>query len=964
MAEIDNLVINVEVTGDTDKLDVLADNIEGIGKKSQKSTNKVTAFGNSIKNMLRSAAFIQTMRYLGNAVNKSMEYTESLNLFNVAMGEYADEAKKYAETVSEVMGIDPAEWLKAQGTFNILATGFGVAADKAAIMSKNLTQLGYDISSFYNINVQDAMLKLQSGMAGELEPLRRLGYDLSVARLQEEAYALGIEKKITAMNQAEKSMLRYHAIMSQVTQVQGDMARTLESPANQTRILKAQIDQLNRAIGNIFIPLLNKMLPYLIAMAQMAREAAESIALFFGFTLPEVDYSSVSTSVGDIATDLDDANDTAKELKRTLMGFDEINRLNDTSSGKSGAGAGGGVGFDMDLLEYDFLGDRLAKDLDSVKSKLESIKGLAMAVGTALAVWKAADFLKDAVKVLSNLTKIQKVAAGIGLVVLGVTMAYNGAYDAGNAIIPNFLDYVKSALGVAASAAGGALIGGTLAGGVGAGIGAVIGLTVGVIFAFKGYADGMADAAKDAYKLTNNYKVMANVISESNGIIERSSAGIENLSRGLDNLSNINISVGAARNLADEIYALSENSNKSAYEMELMRVKVDALNNMGLEGLKLSIDETTGTVIETKDSIYGVIDALEEQAKMVALQDMLTQAYKDQYQAQYDMEIATRKNNAAWEEYNSAYQDYMSMTADASWYQKNFNKDILEAEARLNKASDAVDTSTVALDNATLAYDSQSDAISYFSKQLANANNAASDWASQATASKDTTIAEMTDYGRNIVSAFDAGAKQVGESSDHISFWSSLWDSIKNFVKDAFGIHSPSTVFTEFGENTIQGFWNGAKNIWQDMETWWSNLELPSFKVKKPHIEWTTKDLPASDWKYKILSALGIPTQIPKLNVEWYASGGTNIPSGQLFVAREAGAEMVGAIGRKTTVANNQQIVDGIYKGVYQAMRDAGGNNGGQTVVVMLPNGDVLGETFVDWHNGVVKQTGNTPLLV
>jgi hypothetical protein len=73
---------------------------------------------------------------------------------------------------------------------------------------------------------------------------------------------------------------------------------------------------------------------------------------------------------------------------------------------------------------------------------------------------------------------------------------------------------------------------------------------------------------------------------------------------------------------------------------------------------------------------------------------------------------------------------------------------------------------------------------------------------------------------------------------------------------------------------------------------------------------------------------------------------------------------MVGAIGRKTTVANNQQIVDGIYKGVYQAMRDAGGNNGGQTVVVMLPNGDVLGESFVDWHNGIVKQTGNSPLFV
>lgn len=957
MAEIDNLVINVEVKGDTDKLEILANDIDNVGKTSSKATSKMTSFGASVKKILTSAAFTKSIDYIKNAVVSSMEYTENLNLFTVAMGEYATEAKAYAETVSEVMGIDPAEWLKAQGTFNILATGFGVAADKAAIMSKNLTQLGYDISSFYNISVSDAMTKLQSGLAGELEPLRRLGYDLSQARLQEEAYALGIEKKITAMTQAEKSMLRYHAIMSQVTEVQGDMARTLESPANQTRILKAQVDQLSRAIGNVFIPLVNKMLPYLIAMAQMAREAAESLALFFGFTLPEVDYSATSN----ISSDLQEANDNAKELKRTLMGFDEINRLN---SDKSGSGAdAGGVGFDMDLLEYDFLGDALAQDLDTVKDKLESIKGLAIAVGTALGVWKVADFVTDAAKVLSNLTKIQKVAAGIGLVVLGVTMAYNGAYDAGNAIIPNFLDYVKSALGVAASAAGGAIIGGTLAGGVGAGIGAVIGLTVGVIFSFKGYADGMADAAEDAFKLTDNYKVMANVISESNGIIERSALGIENLSRGINNLSDINVSVGAARNLADEIYALSENSNKSAYEMELMQVKVDALNNMNLNGLKLSIDETTGKVIETKDSIYGVIDALEEQAKMAALQDMLTQAYKDQYQAQYDMEVATRKNNAAWQEYNAAYQDYMTMTADASWYQKNFNKQILEAEARLNKASDAVDVSSAALNNSTLAYNAQSDAIKYYSDQIAVANGATSEWASQVTASKDTTLAEMVDYGRNIVSAFDAGAKEVGESSDHISFWGSLWESLKNIVKDVFGIHSPSTVFTEFGENTIQGFWNGAKNVWANLKSWWSNLELPSFKIKMPHIEWSAKDLPASDWKYKILSALGIPTQIPKLNVKWYAQGG--FPNaGELFVAREAGAEMVGAIGRRTTVANNQQIVDGIYKGVYQAMKDAGGNNGGQRIVVMLPNGDVLGETVVDWHNSIVKQTGNTPLLV
>lgn len=89
----------------------------------------------------------------------------------------------YGETVSEVLGIDLSDWIRNQGVFNTLLTGFGDTADRAALMSKNLTQLGYDLSLFFNISVEDSMQKLQSGISGELEPLRRLGYDLSQARL-------------------------------------------------------------------------------------------------------------------------------------------------------------------------------------------------------------------------------------------------------------------------------------------------------------------------------------------------------------------------------------------------------------------------------------------------------------------------------------------------------------------------------------------------------------------------------------------------------------------------------------------------------------------------------------------------------------------------------------------------------------------------------------------------------------
>lgn len=336
-------------------------------------------------------------------ITESNKYIEDLNLFTASLGDYADEAKKYAEQVGEVMGIDPAEWMRNQGIFNTIIKGFGVASDRAYLMSKNLTQLGYDISSFYNISYEDAFTKLQSGIAGELEPLRRLGYDLSVARLQQEAYTLGIQKKVSAMTQAEKSELRYYAIMTQVTTAQGDMARTLNAPANQLRVLQAQVIQCARALGNIFIPVLNAVLPYAIALAKVLRMVADAIASFFGFKLPEVDYSSLSngaSAVGDLAGNADDASDglgkaskAAKKLKNNLLGIDELNIIspdNDDSSGSgsgAGAGLGGGGGLGIELPSYDFLGDLVSSKVeDIVRMIKDAINEIMAVLCTALLV--------------------------------------------------------------------------------------------------------------------------------------------------------------------------------------------------------------------------------------------------------------------------------------------------------------------------------------------------------------------------------------------------------------------------------------------------------------------------------------------------------------------------------------------------------------------------------------------------
>ena len=365
----------------------------------RRATNSTSAWG-TVVNGLKFGTMIYGLRRLasmiGTAVTQSNAYQENLNLFTVAMGEYAQEAFDYGQTVSEVLGIDLSDWIRNQGVFNTLLTGFGNTADRAALMSKNLTQLGYDISSFFNISVEDAMQKLQSGIAGELEPLRRLGYDLSDARLQATALSLGIDKSTQSMTQAEKAELRYYAIMTQVTSAQGDLARTLESPANQLRILSAQFNMAARSIGNIFIPALNAILPYAIAVVEVIREIADAIASLFGFELTEVDYSGITagaSGAGSMADSLDEAAGAAKKLKQYTAGFDELNVFSpDSGSAGSGVGAGGGNGFDFELPEYDFIGEAIQTRVGEIKAMIENsladitavVSGFSLAIGTIM----------------------------------------------------------------------------------------------------------------------------------------------------------------------------------------------------------------------------------------------------------------------------------------------------------------------------------------------------------------------------------------------------------------------------------------------------------------------------------------------------------------------------------------------------------------------------------------------------
>lgn len=487
-------------------------------------------------------------------IRESHEYIENLNLFNVSMGQYAAEAQKYAEQVAEIMGIDPSEWMRNQGVFNTIITGFGVASDKAYLMSKNLTQLGYDISSFFNISYEDAMQKLQSGISGELEPLRRLGYDLSVARLQQEALNLGITKSVSAMTQAEKSQLRYYAIMTQVTSAQGDMARTLNAPANQLRILQAQVVQCARALGNIFIPVLNAVLPYAIALAKVLRMVASAIASFFGFKLPEVDYSGISagsSAMGDLADNagnaaggLGDASKAAKKLKNNLLGIDELNIISDNpaSSAAGGGGGAGGIGggggdLGIDLPEYDFLGDAVSTKVDEIVQKMKDWLGLTDeidtwseffhtrlgrilttvgAIGLGMAAWKISQGVLTA---LETIKRLQKAGLGKGITLsIGVTLAITGIALEWSGIIDaiqnelNGMNFAQILGGGGLTVAGGAMIGKALGSAIlGGGI-------AGIVAGLPAFGVGIYDAITKGLDWLNGALIGAGATAAGAGI--------------------------------------------------------------------------------------------------------------------------------------------------------------------------------------------------------------------------------------------------------------------------------------------------------------------------------------------------------------------------------------------------------------------------------------------------------------
>lgn len=221
------------------------------------------------------------MAYTGKeSLKLAINAIESENLFSVATGKSQEQIRAWSENTSKALGLNAFQLRKDSGTWFMMFSSMGLGAEKASELSIGLTQLANDMSSLYNISVEDAFLKLRSGITGELEPLRRLGILTDVNTVNNTAWRLGIAQTGAELTQQQKILARYMTIREQTTVAEGDLASTMQDPANMARRLTAQTQELEIQIGRNLIPVYKYLLEILLKVTAKQGEAGDSITQF------------------------------------------------------------------------------------------------------------------------------------------------------------------------------------------------------------------------------------------------------------------------------------------------------------------------------------------------------------------------------------------------------------------------------------------------------------------------------------------------------------------------------------------------------------------------------------------------------------------------------------------------------------------------------------------------------------
>lgn len=339
-------------------------------KETENATAKLGKRFDSAFSVVGIAAFTNAATRLFTSLSKmatqSSSYIENVNLLEVAyknanetIEESSERIETFIDKMAEVYGFDESRLTRQFGIFKQLANAMELPAEEGERLSEIMVKMTNDVASLYNLDLERASNALQSALVGQTRPIRgATGADITEKTLQRTVDALGLDREMSQLSFVEKRLIMVISLTNQLKVSQGDYARTIESASNQIRVMKEQWDRLSRAVGNVFYPILQKILPYINAVLMVLTEIFNILAALFGFEMPEFDYSSLSGTSDaalDLMENLDGASESVDKLgskMKGLRGFDKLNVIN-TPSGTGGGGgiSGGGSGIDPKIMD-------------------------------------------------------------------------------------------------------------------------------------------------------------------------------------------------------------------------------------------------------------------------------------------------------------------------------------------------------------------------------------------------------------------------------------------------------------------------------------------------------------------------------------------------------------------------------------------------------------------------------------
>ena len=960
---------------------IIASN-QGLTASNKSTGSSFNLFGNGLtwalaKLNLYYISVKRVAHIMGDWVNESNKYQENLNLFSVTMGDAAEGAFKYAKAVEDALGVDSSEWMRNQGVFKQILSGFGVIEDKANMMSRNLTQLIYDSASFFNTSIETATQKFQSGIAGELEPLRRWGYALDLATLQQIALNHGITQSFNTMTQAQKSLLRYIAIMEQSNNVFGDMARTIETPANALRILDQRITMLKRASGNAMIPLLIEVIPYVQAFTQVLTEAATALATFLGFKITKVDYSQSTDNVAALSDEYGELEKEAKAAKRALLGIDEIHVLNkpDVSTGTDN-----GTQYDLNIAlpDYDnWLGEvqgkskkvyeevrQTVKDLEPIIAgflllfagnkilsgvtaigefvkKSAPIQGLLVNMGVASENGvKGIKKLNEGFKGFrSELSKTSKLLIGAGGTIMNFLTFKDSMYGLASGTtklkdeLPKLIG-VFASVGVAMYAALGPV--GLVLAAVGALGGALVGL--GKAAKERILGDLFVDVGLSASDLNLLTEELGTTIIEFNGPLKEYKTNMQLLTRQYNELARsfssgsqlINKSAGSTN---EDINGIME---KLTTMTETARTKLESQTELAMKTYRKLALENDDIIDEEEQKVLDAMDKnLEEKkTRLQGIQDEIKKIFEN-----------------AMTERGYLLDDEI----------KNINK-LMDAQAKIanfdalvaqNKSKTMI--SDISSGKIQLTEDNITSILESVKANFDRAKDEAGDAKATQEALYQTTLPEGAALNKALKDVNDQYEKQMQVLSDDAlavlnAVKTQLYEKIPKGKREEYYDSSFMRGVASFGANIGAAFGNGYSE---------RTIEYYGIKDFLTLLDGIEKNM---SYGAKTSSNGNYEKMLDWKTMQNYATGGF-VDSAQLFFANENGnIEAMGKMGNDTVVANNEQIVTGITQGVKKAIQETGGlNNGGDWHIQIIDTaGNVKGDTIITAAQRKNRRDGKT----